>query len=90
MNPKWLNDQRLYQISPEKRLLLTNWLKENQQLKSSDMLPSLLALNSLLNSKNITFSPAERNILIQILKDYMTPSERQTLNMIQSMVDKTK
>ena len=88
MNPNWLNDQRLNQISPEKRIILTKWISENKQMNSSDILPSLLALNTLLNNHKITFSDFERTTLIQIIKDYMTPSEKQTLNMIQSMIEK--
>lgn len=90
MNPNWLNDQRLNLISPEKRILLTKWLQDNRQLKNTDMLPALLALNTMLSNHKITFSEMEKNTLIQIIQDYMTPSERQTLNMVQGMINKSK
>lgn len=90
MNPNWLNDNRLQYISLEKRNLLLTWLKEHQTSKQTDLLTNVLTLNSILKQRNLTFSNDEQTILWNIIEDYMSPSEKQQLTLIKSLMPSKK
>ena len=88
MNQNWQTDERLNQISWDKRTFLMNWMKEQQANSNGpeQMLASVLALNQTLNNKNMTFTKEEQSILSEILFDALSPAERQRYILIRQML----
>lgn len=86
MNQNWLNDQRLNQISWDKRTFLLNWIKENSYKKKEELLPAMMALNATMQRKNLHFTKEEQEIFNEIILDAMTPAEKQRVQMLQQML----
>ena len=50
------------------------------------MIPQLMEINKELNKRQLSFSKAESELVIDILAENMTPQEKQKINLIKSML----
>lgn len=72
----FLNNNPLLQgMSPEKLQFLMNFASSEKPNDIKDMMPFLLSAMSSAKSKNIQFTEPETDLLVQILKQNMSPEE---------------
>ena len=50
------------------------------------MLPQLMEINKELQKRDLSFSRAESEIVLDVLSEGMSPQEKQKINMIKSML----
>lgn len=72
----FLNNNPLLQgMSPEKLQFLMNFASSEKPTDFKDMMPFLLSAMGSAKSKNIQFTEPETDLLVQILKQNMSPEE---------------
>ena len=69
------NNPMLQNMSPEKLQFLMNFANSKKPNSMQEMMPFLLSFINSAQSKNIQFSNNETDLLINILKQNMTPEE---------------
>ena len=80
------NDPRLKNMHPLKREILLRLSHTSTNLTPEQMLPQLMEINKELNKRQLSFSKAESELVIDILAENMTPQEKQKINLIKSML----
>ncbi len=69
------NNQPIGGIAPEKINLLTDILKQSQNVSPDNMVQFLLNATSSANAKGINFTDAETTLIINALKKNMSPAQ---------------
>ena len=69
------NNPMLQNMSPEKLQFLTSFANAKKPNSMQEMMPFLLSFINSAQSKNIQFSNNETDLLINILKQSMSPEE---------------
>ena len=78
-----MNEQDLFstpefnRLHPVKQQIIREVVKNNQHTSPEAMLPKILSINKELTKRNLNFTKEESNLLINIMKENMTPAERQ-------------
>jgi hypothetical protein len=81
-----MNREQLRNISPAKLQIILE-IMEASKGKGSDMImPLLLHANQQMQQQGLSFTPEESNLIIQLLKEDMSPSEVRKLDMMQSIL----
>ena len=70
-----MNDHSFKTISPEKINLLTDIIKQSQNVPSQNMVQFLLNSAAAANAKGINFTDSETELIINTLKKNMTPEQ---------------
>lgn len=78
--PTWKNHPALAGMDPKKIFLLTKISEKIEGKSEQDILPILMAAITSARKQNISFSPAEFEILFSILKEGKTTEEIQRMN----------
>ncbi len=89
-NLSWMNDQRLSGIPTYKLDFLQKMFFESKNLSEKERLPFLLSLVSKSKTQNITFSEEETSLIIQIMKEYVSPEEVQKIDRFISLAKSKK
>ncbi len=90
MNNEWMNDATLKNIDPKKLEFLQALVFESNTIKKEQMLPFLMAVAKRGQENQITFSDAEINSIVAILKQYASPSELTKIEKIMLLRQKKK
>lgn len=69
------NNSTLGGLSPEKMDFLMNFAGSQKPADMKDMLPFLMRTMGTAQKNNIQFSPTESDLLVQLLKQNMSPDE---------------
>lgn len=69
-------------LHPVKQEIIREVLKNNQQISADKMLPKILSINKELSKRNLNFTKDETTLLIDIMKETMSPAERQKVDML--------
>ncbi|HIX67138.1 MAG TPA: hypothetical protein H9735_03305 [Candidatus Anaerostipes excrementavium] len=86
MNQNWKNNPRLQAIDP-KKLEIMEFLVAQCQGKSLEMiLPDLMAASSRLSEQGLSFTNAETAIIIDALKEDMSPEEQQRIDALRGFI----
>ncbi len=80
------NNPMLQNMSPEKLQFLMNFANSKKPNSMQEMMPFLLSFINSAQSKNIQFSNNETDLLINILKQNMTPEEAAKADKIVQMM----
>lgn len=80
------NDPRLRDMHPLKREILFRLSHTSTNLTPEQMLPQLMEINRELKKRELSFTKAESEIVIDILSEGMSPEEKQKINMIRGML----
>ncbi len=83
MNQDWLNSKEFKALPPMKQALLKAFLIEGKGKSPEELLPAFMKANSELNKRGTPFTNQESNMIISVLKESMSPAERQKLEMLQ-------
>lgn len=86
MNQSWKQHPGLAKINP-KKLEIMELLVTQCQGKSLEMiLPDLMAASSRMSEQGLSFTNEETSIIIDALKDGMSPEEQQRVEMLRNLM----
>lgn len=80
------NDPRLKNLHPLKKQILYRLSHTSTSSSPEEMLPQLMEINNELKKRDLSFSKAESELVIDILAEGMSPQDRQRINMIKGML----
>ena len=80
------NDPRLKNMHPLKREILFRLFHTATAMSPEQILPQLMEINNELKKRDLSFSKAESEIVIDILSEGMSPQEKQKINMLRSFL----
>ena len=78
------NDPRLKNMHPLKREILFRLSHTATAMSPEQILPQLMEINN--EKRDLSFSKAESEIVIDILSEGMSPQEKQKINMLRSFL----
>lgn len=81
----WKNDEALSHIPSAKLEFLQIMLFESRKLKQEEMLPFFMSVIKISREKNITFTEAEMDSVLAVLKEHSSPDELARINQIMQM-----
>lgn len=88
MNESWRNNPRLKSMDPEKLSLLLAFAKELEEAPESQKMAVLLSVNQRASEKHIRFSSEEKELLISILTEGMSPEEKSRVQLIRRLAER--
>ncbi len=69
-------------LHPLKQQIIKEMVQSSRNTPLEMMLPKIMSINKELGRRNLGFTKDESRLLINILKENMTPAERQKVDMI--------
>ena len=85
-DPKnWQDDPSLRGLSNDKLQFLTQMMGEVQGKDAGSMLPFLMGLSNSSEGKGMGFNDSETDLILQVLKQRMSPEERSKIEMIRNI-----
>lgn len=93
MNPSdLLNNPQLNDISPEKLALLMELAQKNSTSGNTpkDMADSLKNASETAKQEGMNFSNGERDMIIEVLKQGMSPQEQKKVDLLMQMMNSMK
>ena len=82
---QWMNHPDLQNISPEKLILLTELMNQSSQKKPEELIPFFLAAANKAESMGTSFTDSETNLILEVLKQNMTPKQQSQIEMIRRL-----
>ncbi len=82
---EWMRDKTLSHIPHAKLEFLQIMLFESRKLKQEEMLPFFMSVIKASQEKNITFTEAEMDSILDILKTHSSSDELKRINQIMQM-----
>lgn len=79
-------DPRTASISPEKLQFIQRFIESNQKKSPDELLPQIMQLSNEMQSQGLSFNKQEMELLLDILKESMTPEERNQVDMVLQML----
>lgn len=73
-------------MDPVKAAFLQAIMNQGKDIKQDNILPFLLAMQKNANERGITFSKQETDIIYDQMKEKLSPSDRQQLEMLRMMM----
>ena len=67
------NNPEFSSINPQKLELIDDFVQQNQGKKVQELIPQFIALKSKMVQKGLSFTPAESDLMLNVLKQSMTP-----------------
>lgn len=87
MNPNiFQNNPAFANLTPEKLNFLMNFANTKKPTQMQEMMPFLMASMNQAKKENIQFTPNETNLLIEILKQNLSPEESKKVDMVLNMM----
>ncbi len=83
--PEWMNDPLLADIDPIKLELLQTLVFESKNVSREQMLPFMMSLAKRGNVKNTSFTDAETEIIVTVLKKHAAPGDLDKINKVMAM-----
>lgn len=82
----FINTEEYQKLHPLKKQIIEELYKNSQNTPMEMLLPKVLHTNKELKKRNLSFTKEESQMLIQILTQNMSESDRNRLNMITSFL----
>lgn len=82
---EWMRDKALSHIPHAKLEFLQIMLFESRKLKQEEMLPFFMSVIKVSREKNITFTEAEMDSVLEVLKEHSSAEELARMNQIMQM-----
>jgi hypothetical protein len=73
-------------LHPLKQQLIIELVQSSKNTPLEKMLPKIMSINQGLNKRNMSFTKEESQLLIDILKENMTPDQRQKVDMLMNLL----
>lgn len=84
------NNPEFSSINPQKLELIDDFVQQNQGKKVQELIPQFIALKSKMVQKGLSFTPAESELMLNVLKQSMTPEEQKRVEQMHNMVHNKK
>lgn len=81
----WKSNPLLQSIDAEKLALLTELVEESKTKPSKEIVPYFLALNAKASQKGISFSDAETELILNVLKERMSKEDIKKIDTIRKL-----
>lgn len=75
-------------LHPLKQQIIQEMVQSSRNTPLEMMLPRVMNINKELNKRNLSFTKDESRLLINILKENMTPAERQKVDMLMGFLSR--
>ena len=75
-------------LHPLKQQIIQEMVQSSQSTPLEMMLPKIMGINRELGKRNLSFTKEESRLLINILKESMTPAERQKVDMLMGFLSR--
>ena len=85
MQNDWMKDESLKNIDPYKLEFLQALVFESSHLKKEQMLPFLMAVAKRGQEKNVSFSDAEIDAIVAVLRKQASPEEISKIEKVMAM-----
>lgn len=85
MQNDWMKDESLKNIDPYKLDFLQALVFESQNLKKEQMLPFLMAVAKRGQDKKVSFSDAEIDAIVTVLRKQASPEEISKIEKVMAM-----
>ena len=85
-NNLFKNNPTFNNLSPEKLAFLMNFANAKKPTQMQEMMPFLMNSMKQAKTQNIQFSDSESNLLIEILKQNLSPEEAHKVDMMLRMM----
>ena len=89
-NPIFQNNPAFANLTPEKLQFLSNFANAKKPTQMQEMMPFLMASMNQAKKDNIQFTPSESDLLIELLKQNLSPEEAKKADMILQLMKKNK
>lgn len=86
MNTDWLDSTEFKSLPPVKQALLKALMTEGVGKSPEELLPAFMKANAELNRRGMQFTTNETNMIMNLLKESMSPAERKKLEMLQKFM----
>ena len=84
------NNPAFANLSPEKLQFVSNFANMKKPTQMQEMMPFLMSSMNQAKKENIDFSPAESDLLIELLKQNLSPAEAKKADMILQLLKNNK
>lgn len=84
------NNPAFANLTPEKLQFLSNFANAKKPTQMHEMMPFLMASMNQAKKDNIQFTPSESDLLIELLKQNLSPEEAKKADMILQLMKKNK
>lgn len=82
------NNPAFANLTPDKLNFLMNFANAKKPTQMQEMMPFLLSSMNQAKKENINFTPSETDLLIELLKQNLSPEESKKVEMVLNMIRK--
>ena len=86
-NNKWMDDPVLNGISNEKLEVLTQIIEGAKGMEPKQMFTYFIRQSNMAGKKGINFTNAETDLILNVLKENMSPEEIKRIDMVKQIVN---
>ena len=86
-NNKWMDDPVLEGISKERLEVLTNIIEGAKGMEPKDMFTYFIRQSNMAGKQGINFTNAETELILNVLKEDMSPEEIKRVDMVKQIVN---
>lgn len=88
MDSEWLNHPAMQNVSPEKKGILLDFMKEADGISMDKAMPLFVKTNSRLKALGLTFTKEESELITEILTKNLTPAEKMKMETLKKLIPK--
>ncbi|MCI5806229.1 MAG: hypothetical protein MR029_07840 [Clostridium sp.] len=86
MNQKdFFSTPEFQKLHPVKKQIIQELASDRESMSPESMLSKVMTINKELSKRNLNFSKEESSLLIQILKQSMSPSDQQKVDLLMGL-----
>lgn len=86
MNQKdFFSTPEFQKLHPIKKQIIQELVSDRESMSPETMLSKVMTINKELSKRNLNFSKEESSLLIQILKQSMSPSDQQKVDLLMGL-----
>ncbi len=86
MNQKdFFSTPEFQKLHPVKKQIIQELISNQETMSPETMLSKVMTINKELSKRNLNFSKEESSLLIQILKQSMSPSDQQKVDLLMGL-----
>ena len=84
----WMDDPILSEISPQKKELITKIIEGSKGREPKEMLTYFIKESNMASKNGMNFTDEETNLILNVLKEDMSPQDIKKIDTIRKMVAK--
>ena len=88
MERSWMHDPRLSGMDPKKLELLSSFAQKLSLAPPDRKLTALMELNQAAAQSGLAFRPEERDFLLAVLSEDMTPEDKKRIQLLRTLMNR--